>query len=199
VLVADDEPAILRMLEVGLALDGFTVWAAASGQEALDLFRQHASDIQVVLLDVQMPGLDGPQTLLALRSLRPELPCCFMSGGTGAYSEQDLLDAGAARVFAKPFSLAEVLEFLRQVAGHPDRRAGSRSATPPTPVSLGGQQARLRDRSNGGLGLWAFQSVEVGSVVDLRYDDGTNPQCSVEVRHCRPGDGGWIVGCRFVG
>jgi CheY-like chemotaxis protein len=47
------------------------VWLAAGGQEALDLYQRHREAIDVVLLDVRMPGLDGPQTLAALRALNP--------------------------------------------------------------------------------------------------------------------------------
>ena len=63
-----------------------------------------------------MDGLDGPQTLAALRGLDPDLVCCFMSGDTGRYSAAGLLAMGAAHFFAKPFVLAEVVRVLREVA-----------------------------------------------------------------------------------
>jgi DNA-binding response OmpR family regulator len=199
VLVADDEPTILRLLELGLTSQGFVVWAAASGQEALDLFQQHAGEIELALLDVQMPALDGPQTLAALRALRPALKCCFMSGNTGAYTEQELLDCGAVRVFHKPFNLAELMAYFRRLTGHSERRAGLRLVADPSPVILGGQQAQMRDHSTGGLGLWVSRPVVVGSVLALQFASSANLERAVEVRHCQPQADGWSVGCRFVG
>jgi DNA-binding response OmpR family regulator len=90
---------------------------ALNGQEALDLFRQHAADIQLALLDVQMPEQEGPKLLSALRVVRPDLVCCFMSGSTGAYTEPELIELGAARVFHKPFAIIEVVGEVRQTMG----------------------------------------------------------------------------------
>ena len=113
VLVVDDEPTLLQMLEIALRQLGFTVWTASSGQEAVEVLRRHQPDIQLVLLDVLMPGLDGPQTLQMLRRVDPQVRCCFMSGSTGKYSEEDLVGFGAVGVLRKPFSLAEVAGTLR--------------------------------------------------------------------------------------
>ena len=116
-LVADDEGEVRDVLNDGLQREGFSVWLAADGQEALDLYRNHCETIDVVLLDVRMPGLDGPQTLAALQEITPQVRCCFMSGYLGSYSEENLRDLGAARVFAKPFRLAEVAHVLGELAG----------------------------------------------------------------------------------
>ena len=90
---------------------------AASGQEAVDLYKRHQADIEIVLLDVRMPGsLDGPQTLAALRELEPNVLCCFMSGQFGGYTEAGLRELGASRVIPKPFRLFEVAHVLRDLA-----------------------------------------------------------------------------------
>ena len=104
------------MLHDKLRQEGFSVWLAADGQEALDLYRTHRETIDVALLDVCMPGLDGPRTLVALQQLTPQIRCCFMSGYLGNHIEKDLCGAGAARVFAKPFRLDEVANVLGQLA-----------------------------------------------------------------------------------
>lgn len=116
ILVVDDDDPVRTLLHVGLERHGFQVWLAASGPEALDVYRQHAARIAVVLLDVRMPELDGPQTLRALRQLDAEVCCCFISGHTGDYSEASLLELGAAHVFTKPFHLADIVPILRQLA-----------------------------------------------------------------------------------
>ena len=56
------------------AVYGFTVWSAANGPAALEVYRRQQDDIAVVLLDVRMPGLDGPQTLAELQRLNPRPP-----------------------------------------------------------------------------------------------------------------------------
>ena len=115
VLVVDDEEAVRKVLEIALRLSGLEVRLAASGEEAVELCRRDGG-VGVALLDVQLPGLDGPQTLAALRGLDPDLVCCFMSGDTGRYSAAGLLAMGAAHFFAKPFVLAEVVRVLQEVA-----------------------------------------------------------------------------------
>jgi CheY-like chemotaxis protein len=116
VLVVDDEAYVRGVLDVGLRREGVAVWLAADGRAGLDLYRQHSQEIDVVLLDVQMPGLDGPQTIAALRELDPGLPCCFMSGNLGKYTELYLLDLGEAAVLPKPFRLDEVAQLLEETA-----------------------------------------------------------------------------------
>ena len=117
ILVADDEPEIRDVLSFGLQQEGFSVWLAADGQEALDLYRGHCETIDVVLLDVRMPRLDGPATLAALQELTPQIPCCFMSGYLGHYTEAGLRHFGARAVLKKPFRLPEVAQVLRELAG----------------------------------------------------------------------------------
>jgi CheY-like chemotaxis protein len=116
ILVVDDEALVRSVLDTGLRRHGFTVWLAANGQEAVELYRHHGDHIPLVLLDVRMPGLDGPQTLAALKTLNPHLHCCFMTGHTGNYSLEELQACGATRIFSKPFPLDPVAPFLKQLA-----------------------------------------------------------------------------------
>jgi two-component system, OmpR family, response regulator len=115
ILAVDDEPALLRLLQMALRPSGFTIWRARSGAEAVALYRDLFAHIDLVLLDVQMPDADGPQTLQALQQLNPEVRCCFMSGHTGQYDFDDLTGLGALQVFAKPFELGVMAATLRQL------------------------------------------------------------------------------------
>ena len=202
VLVADDEPMVRKLLEDVLSRSGFVVRSAANGQEAVGtLFRQHADTIRFALLDVQMPHLDGPHTLLALHAIRPDLPCCFISGDIGVYSKQELLDLGASHLFLKPFDLTEVARVTGQFVERPQRRSEVRVAVPEVRVAFDGQHGLLRDRSRGGLGLWSPQPILVGSVLQLRPDDaaGAIQPERIEVRRCQPDRAGWALGCRRAG
>jgi CheY-like chemotaxis protein len=109
VLVVDDVMAIGMMLDLALSQDGFAVKLATTGHEAIELYRKHHDEIALVLMDVQMPGMDGPATLATLQQINPELKCCFMSGSTGKYTFQELLDRGAVHVMMKPFVSMSIL------------------------------------------------------------------------------------------
>ena len=120
ILVADGDPGVRSLLNKGLQGQGFDVWLAADGQEALELFWRHHETIDLVLLDVCMPGLDGPQTATALQQLKPRIRFCFMSGDLGGYTDRKLRDLGALAVIPKPFRLVEAAPLLWQLAGRAD-------------------------------------------------------------------------------
>ena len=123
ILIAEDDPDVRDVLAFGMRRSGFRVLSAADGHLALELFRDHGQSIDAALLDVQMPGLDGPQTFAKLRRLSPWLPCCFMSGDIGGYDEKMLRDLGAAAIFPKPFRVAEVSQtMLKLLTRDPYRR-----------------------------------------------------------------------------
>jgi DNA-binding NtrC family response regulator len=117
ILVVDDDALVLNLLHTLLRRQGFTVWLAAGGTAAVEVFRREQANIAAVLLDVRMPGLDGPQTLAELRRIRPDLPCCFMSGCTDPYTTEDLMALGVAHLFPKPFPVDEVGLALARLAG----------------------------------------------------------------------------------
>jgi CheY-like chemotaxis protein len=123
ILVVDDELSVQRVLNAGMRRQGFAVWVAANGHEAVDLYQRHSKTIDVVLLDVNMPGLDGPQTLAVLQERNPQVRCCFMSGNLGNYTEEGLQDLGATAVLRKPFRLVEVAQMLWELASHANRKS----------------------------------------------------------------------------
>ncbi len=120
VLVVDDEAVVLGLLAAALRHYGLGMRQADSGEEAVRVYQGHRDTIDVVLLDVQMPGLDGPQTLTALRVLNPAVRVLFMTGDAGRYSHDQLLALGADRVLDKPFErLTDVIDALRGAAARP--------------------------------------------------------------------------------
>ena len=84
----------------------FTVRSAATGKEALEIYRHEKIDM--VLIDVQMPATDGPETLARLKEIDLGVVCCFMSGYTGKYTPADLASLGAAGFLQKPFHLEDL-------------------------------------------------------------------------------------------
>jgi DNA-binding NtrC family response regulator len=117
VLVVDDDPDVLRFLDLALRQHGFAVRQARGGEQAVEVYRRQHQTIDVVLLDVQMPPPDGPQTFALLRAIDPGVQCVFMSGHTGVYTAEDLFALGAAYVLQKPFaSVAGLAGLLRRLA-----------------------------------------------------------------------------------
>ena len=104
ILFVEDDPDIQAVARMALeAVGGFTVLACASGSEALSRLDDFAPDL--VLLDVVMPGLDGPATLAALRQIPAcrDLPVVFMTSRIDAQDVAAYRDMGVRDVIAKPF------------------------------------------------------------------------------------------------
>ncbi len=104
VLLVDDEPFIRELVEISLALDpDISVKSCASGREALTEADQWSPD--VILLDVMMPEMDGPQTLTHLREKdeTAEIPVVFMTARAQNRDVAHFLTLGAVGVIPKPF------------------------------------------------------------------------------------------------
>ena len=115
ILFVEDDPDIQVVATLALeSLGGFTVLACGSGAEALSRFPGFAPDL--VLLDVMMPGMDGPATLRALRRLPAGgVPVVFMTARVQAHEILQYREMGAVDVIAKPFdpmTLAEAVQTL---------------------------------------------------------------------------------------
>jgi CheY-like chemotaxis protein len=113
ILVVDNNEAVGAFIEVALRQHGFTVFIASSGSAALNLFREQKIDI--VLMDIEMPDLDGPETLKMLQSIRPDVACFFMTASCPLTKEHL---AGAIDVFDKPFrNFSEVVSAFSEILG----------------------------------------------------------------------------------
>jgi two-component system cell cycle sensor histidine kinase/response regulator CckA len=110
VLVVDDEPALRKLVEAALRRHGFAVAAAGGGSEALDL--AHGTRFDLLISDVVMPEMSGPEVARRLRQLQPELRVLFM---TGYASPVDAgVDLRDEIVLSKPFTSASLVDALRR-------------------------------------------------------------------------------------
>jgi two-component system cell cycle sensor histidine kinase/response regulator CckA len=115
VLLVEDEPAVREMTQAALQRLGYTVLPAASGAEALQIARANHGAIDVVLTDVVMPGMSGPQLVERLREDQPRLAALFMSGYTSDAVLRHGIETGEADFLQKPFSTSALATKLRQV------------------------------------------------------------------------------------
>ena len=116
ILYVEDEPDIQAVTKLALEeIGGFTLEVCGNGDEALAKGVAFAPDL--LLLDVMMPGMDGPTTLKALREI-PELanvPAIFMTAKVQPHEVEEYKDLGAIDVIAKPFDPMTLSENLRDI------------------------------------------------------------------------------------
>jgi CheY-like chemotaxis protein len=116
ILYVEDEPDIRLVAQMALqAVGGFTVIACASGQEALDAAPGAGADL--LLLDVMMPGMDGPSTLKGLRALpaTADTPVIFMTAKVQAAEVAVYKGLGALEVIPKPFDPMELSAQIQRI------------------------------------------------------------------------------------
>jgi two-component system KDP operon response regulator KdpE len=111
ILVVDDESAIRRALRPPLVELGFQVAEASRGEEALQLLRDAGFD--AVLLDVNMPGIGGIETLRRIRAFAPRLPILMLTVRDKEEEKVEALDMGADDYVTKPFSTRELIARVR--------------------------------------------------------------------------------------
>jgi CheY-like chemotaxis protein len=117
-LLLDDDPLVLRTAERLLQRAGYRVTTAGSGDEAVALLDDVGLDIALIVTDVVMPGMSGPELVARRRARGDERPVVFMSGFVGdAFTEAPRLDPDAILV-AKPFTTASLVEAIGRALAH---------------------------------------------------------------------------------
>jgi len=131
VLVVDDESAIRRALRAPFVELGFQVAEASRGEEALHLLR--AATFDVVLLDVNMPGLGGVDTLRRIRTIAPRLPVLMLTVRDKVEEKVEALDLGADDYITKPFNTRELIARIRTAV----RRVRAPEKVQDSPIEIG--------------------------------------------------------------
>ena len=186
VLLVDDDPGIRRTVTAGLELEGFAVVAASGGRAALEAIgRVHPA---VVLLDLNMPDLDGLEVLARLRDGGEHVPVCILSARDEVDDRVRGLQAGADDYIVKPFAMEEVAARLQallrrrptgdqEVAAVGDLRLDPRART----ATRAGRDLELTQREFELLHLFLRHPGEVldrqrlhADVWGYDFDPGTN-------------------------
>jgi two-component system KDP operon response regulator KdpE len=145
VLVVDDEPLLLRSMQLNLTARGYTVNTAARGSEAIAAVLSAAPDL--IVLDLGLPDMDGLEVVRVVRDRMPALPVVVLSARAGSRDKVEALDLGAIDYVTKPFDMPELIARIRTAL----RRVGLLPFDPvveigPTTVDL---SARTAHGTNG--------------------------------------------------
>jgi two-component system KDP operon response regulator KdpE len=131
ILLIDDESAIRRALRPPLVELGFQVAEASRGEEGLQMLR--AGGYDVVLLDVNMPGIGGIETLRRMRALAPRLPIVMLTVRDAEEDKVEALELGADDYVTKPFSTRELIARIRTAV----RRVQAPARAEDAPIEIG--------------------------------------------------------------
>ena len=137
VLVVEDDVAIARFLERGLAAHGHRAVIADNGDDGVRLATDESIDL--VLLDIMLPQLDGHRVLERIRLRRSELPILMLTARDDLRNKVNALDAGADDYLTKPFDLEELLARIRALTRRADQPRASR-------IEAGDLKVDLRSR-----------------------------------------------------
>lgn len=117
VLICDDDPVILRLLQVNLELEGYEVLSAHNGEEALQIATAEHPDL--VILDIMMPKLDGYQTCERLKADddTKDIPVVFVSAKAQQSDIEKGKSYGVADYLTKPFDPTDLIEIVERLVG----------------------------------------------------------------------------------
>ncbi len=144
ILVIEDEPRILAFLKVGLEAEGFAVDGAEDGTSGLALAL--GQSYELVVLDLQLPRLDGLQLLDELHHSRPELPVLILSARNDLPTKLRSFHLGANDYLSKPFSFDELVARVRVQLRQSGSEAASTVRVGDLELDLTRRQARVDDR-----------------------------------------------------
>jgi len=115
VLLVDDEERILNVGKTICKALGYTVFTADSGEKALKLYTEKKNDINVVVLDMIMPGMDGLEVFMALKKINPDIRVLLSTGYAIDENAQEMLRQGCKGYILKPYSVVDFSHKLREI------------------------------------------------------------------------------------
>ncbi len=115
ILLVDDEQMVLEVSKNLLEYMGYRVYPAGSGQEAIAIYTEKRSEIDLVILDMIMPGLSGGETFDRLREIDPEIRVLLYSGYSIEGKVQQIMDRGCNGFIQKPFQLKNLSQKVREI------------------------------------------------------------------------------------
>ena len=115
ILVVEDEEDMLELLAEVLGTNGYRVFSAKDGEEAIRISRQNENRIDLVLCDVQLPKISGRETCRQIKQMNPDVKIVFASGFLDSAMKKELIEAGASDFVQKPCSPSFIIKTIRKV------------------------------------------------------------------------------------
>ena len=115
VLIVENEQFVLRLLEKVLSEGGYQVLLAADGQEAIETYCRHKTEIDVVLLDVGLPKVDGASVFYKMKSENPDVRVIIVSGFLEPELRTKMQQAGVQHFIDKPYMLDQLVETIQSL------------------------------------------------------------------------------------
>lgn len=115
ILVVDDEKSSATVMKEILESLGYRVLIAGSGQEAVAVYTEKGKEVDLVLLDMIMPGMGGDKTFDALRAINPGVKVILSSGLSADGEARQILDRGCSGFIQKPYRIANIAGMIREV------------------------------------------------------------------------------------
>ena len=215
ILIVEDETAIVRFLERGLNAHGHQVLSADNGEDGARL--AVGDSVDLVLLDISLPRLDGHEVLRRIRARRPELPVLMLTARDDLQNKVSALDSGADDYLTKPFIFEELLARIRALTRRADQQRSSQISADDLKIDLlshhawrGEKKIELSSREFALLECFMRHPGQVlsrqqilSAVWDYSFDPGSNI-VDVYVRYLRhkidrPGEPSLITTVRGSG
>jgi len=115
ILVVEDEELMLRLLKRVLSQQDFEVFTAADGEEAIEIYRAHKQEIDVVLLDLGLPKISGVEVFFKMKEENPNVRVVVASGFLEPEAKAEIARAGVSHFFLKPYIFEELIDALRSM------------------------------------------------------------------------------------
>ena len=131
ILTVDDEPSLIELLSMAMRYEGWDVYTASTGSDAVRVAREAQPD--ALVLDMMLPDFDGLEVMRRIRTEQPDVPVIFLTARDGVSDRVAGLTAGGDDYVTKPFSLEEVIARLRGLL----RRSGATSVRLDTQLVVG--------------------------------------------------------------
>src|SRR4030095_6472615 len=119
ILVVEDDPQVRAIVRRGVSAAGYAVYEAITGLAAINFMAAHPGEIDLVVSDVVMPGVNGRELAEQLRTAHPELPILFMSGYPWAEIERRGLNVPPASFIQKPFTPDKLVMAVNEALSQP--------------------------------------------------------------------------------
>jgi two-component system cell cycle sensor histidine kinase/response regulator CckA len=119
ILLVEDDQNVRMMLREVLQESGYRIETAAGGTEAIEKFKHSSNDVQLLILDVIMPGMNGKEVFIELEKIKPGIKAIFISGYTGDIIHQKGIMEEHIHFLAKPLSPRDLLNKVREVLNEP--------------------------------------------------------------------------------